>query len=179
MSSASVQIRAADPADVDVIFSLIVELAGYERAAERVNGTPRLLAQSLFGDGGDADAAQGGPAPAAEALIAELDGDRVGFALFHVSFSSWECRPGIWLEDLYVQPQHRRGGIGQALLAAVASIAVGRGCARLEWAVLDWNAPGLDFYEKLGSTRLDEWVVHRLTGDALERVAGERRSGRE
>ncbi len=156
-----------------------MELAGYERAADWVHGTPRLLAQFLFGEGDGAEAAGGGPAPAAEALIAELAGEPVGFALFHGSFSTWECRPGIWLEDLYVRPEHRRAGVGQALLAEVASIAVGRGCARLEWAVLDWNAPALDFYEKLGSTRLDEWVGHRLTGDALQRVAGERRSGRE
>jgi GNAT superfamily N-acetyltransferase len=163
LSAASVQIRAAEPADVDLIFSLIVELAGYERAAERVLGTPELLAQALFGDA----------SPAAEALIAELDGEAVGFALFHGSFSTWECRPGIWLEDLYVQPQHRRAGAGQALLAAVASVAVKRGCARLQWAALDWNALALDFYEKLGAARLDEWVLHRLSGEALERVAGQ------
>jgi GNAT superfamily N-acetyltransferase len=140
---------------------MIVGLAEYERAPEKVTGTPALLARALFG-----------PEPSAEALIAELDEAPVGFALFHGSFSTWECRPGIWLEDLYVPPEHRRSGVGAALLSEVAAIAVERGCARLEWAALDWNTPALDFYEKLGSTRLGEWVMHRLDGEALERVAG-------
>jgi GNAT superfamily N-acetyltransferase len=157
-----VQIRPARPDDVGLIFSLIVELAEYERAPEQVRGTPELLARALFG-----------PEPSAEAVIAELD-DRepAGFALFHGTFSTWECRPGIWLEDLYVPARHRRSGVGLALLAAVASIAVERGCARLEWAALDWNEPALDFYARLASRRLDEWVMHRLEGPALERLAG-------
>lgn len=156
-----ITIRAAEPADLELIFSLIVELARYERAPDHVTGTPGLLGQALFG-----------PHPSAEALIAELDGDPVGFALFHGSFSTWECRPGLWLEDLYVPPEHRRAGVGGALLAEVAAIAVQRGCARLEWAALDWNVPALEFYEKLGATRLAEWVMHRLDGEALHRVAG-------
>ena len=176
------RIRAAEPADAQLIFSLVVELAEYERAPEQVTGTPELLADALFG-------AQ----PSAEALIAEqLDdagagrsgeagsqasgkpADRpVGFALFHGSFSTWECRPGIWLEDLYVPPRHRRAGIGRALLCEVASIALARGCARLEWAALDWNTPALDFYQRLSSKRLDQWVMHRLDGPALERVAAD------
>jgi GNAT superfamily N-acetyltransferase len=159
-----VEIRPAEPADVGLIFSLIVELATYERAPEQVTGTSALLERALFG-----------PDPSAEALIAELDGEPVGFALFYRSFSTWECRPGLWLEDLYVPPEHRRLGIGAALLAEVAAIAVERGCARLEWAALDWNAPALDFYEKLGAERLSEWLMHRLDGEALERVASARR----
>jgi GNAT superfamily N-acetyltransferase len=179
------QIRPAEPADAALIFSLVVELAEYERAPEQVTGTPELLADALFGR-----------RPSAEALIAEqLDdagaglsseaGSRaagkparqpVGFALFHGSFSTWECRPGIWLEDLYVPPRHRRAGIGRALLSEVASIAVARGCARLEWAALDWNAPALEFYERLSSKRLHQWVMHRLDGPALERVAAEARA---
>lgn len=162
MSSTSpVHVRPARPDDVELIFSLILELAEYERAPEQVAGTPELLAMALFG-----------PAPSAEALIAETGGEPVGFALFHGTFSTWECRPGIWLEDLYVPPAHRRSGVGLALLAAVASIALERGCARLEWAALDWNEPALRFYAKLASSRLDEWVMHRLEGPALAAVAG-------
>lgn len=143
-----------------LIFSLILELAAYERAPEQVKGDERLLAEALFGH-----------KPAAEALIAELGGDPVGFALYYATFSTWECRPGIWLEDLYVPPEHRRAGVGQALLSQLAAVAVERGCTRLEWSALDWNAPALDFYAKLGATRLDQWRVHRLDGDALSRVA--------
>ena len=156
------QIRAARPADVELIFSLIVELAEYERAPEQVTGTPELLAEALFG-----------ARPSAEALIAEVEGEPVGFALFHGSFSTWECRPGIWLEDLYVPPEHRRGGVGRALLAEVAAIALDRGCARLEWAALDWNTPALDFYRGLAAKRLEGWLMHRLDGAALRAVARE------
>jgi GNAT superfamily N-acetyltransferase len=160
-----IAIRPAEPADVGLIFSLIVELAEYERAPEQVTGNAELLADALFGD-----------QPSAEALIAELDSEPVGFALFHGSFSTWEARPGLWLEDLYVPPEHRRSGVGAELLARVAEIAVERGCARLEWAALDWNTPALDFYEKLGAERLGEWVMHRLDGEALLRVAAARRA---
>jgi GNAT superfamily N-acetyltransferase len=158
--SAQVEIRAARPADVELIFSLIVQLAEYERAPSQVKGTPQLLAESLFG-----------ATPAAEAVIAELDGEPVGFALFYTTFSTWECRPGIWLEDLYVPPGHRRGGVGRALLAHVAAIAVTRGCTRLEWTALDWNEPALGFYRKLGARQLDDWVTHRLDGPSLEAAA--------
>jgi GNAT superfamily N-acetyltransferase len=157
-----VQIRPAEAVDVALIFSLIVELAEYERAPDQVTGTPELLEQALFG-----------PAPSAEALVAELDREPVGFALFHSTFSTWECRPGLWLEDLYVPPEHRRGGIGRALLVAIAAIAVARGCTRLEWNALHWNVPALEFYEKLSAKRLDEWVLHRLDGDVLHRVAAQ------
>ena len=156
-----VRIRPAEPADVELIFSLIVELAEYERAPEQVTGTPQLLNAALFGE-----------QPSAEAVIAELDGEPVGFALFHSTFSTWECRPGLWLEDLYVPPEHRRGGIGRALFAHVAAIAVDRGCARLEWAALDWNEPALGFYRKLDAKRLDEWLIHRLDGPLLRAAAG-------
>jgi GNAT superfamily N-acetyltransferase len=159
---ASVEIRPAEPADVDLIYSMIVALAEYERAPEKVTGTPGLLAEALFGD-----------RVAAEALIAEHGGQPAGFALFHGSFSTWECRPGVWLEDLYVPPERRRGGVGRALFCAVAAIAVQRGCTRLEWAALDWNTPALEFYDGLGATRLGEWLMHRLDGAALERMAAE------
>jgi GNAT superfamily N-acetyltransferase len=164
--SLEVQIRDARRDDVALIFGWIVELAEYERARDQVTGTPELLGEALFG-----------PSPTAEALIAETrDGDApaepAGFALFHLTFSTWESRPGIWLEDLYVPPAHRRAGIGAALLARLAEITLARGYTRLEWAALDWNAPALDFYVKLGAARLDEWKLHRLDRDALARVAG-------
>jgi GNAT superfamily N-acetyltransferase len=155
-----VQIREATPADVAQIFSLILELARYERAPEQVTGSADLLEAALFGS-----------PPHAEGVIAEVDGEAAGFALFYGTFSTWECRPGIWLEDLYVPPEHRRAGVGGALLSHLAQVAVERGCARLEWAALDWNALALDFYARLGAERLIEWHLHRLDGAALARVA--------
>jgi GNAT superfamily N-acetyltransferase len=154
---APVSIRPAAQADVEMIFSLIVELAKYERAPEQVVGTPELLRQALFG-----------PRPSAEAVIAERGGEVVGFALFHGTFSTWECRPGLWLEDLYVPPRHRRGGVGRRLFAHVASVAVQRGCPRLEWTVLEWNTPALAFYERARAEVLGEWKLLRLSGKALE-----------
>lgn len=158
--SAQVEIRAAEPADVELILSLVMRLAEYERAPDQVKGSPTLLADALFGE-----------TPSAEAVIAELDEEPVGFALFYRTFSTWECRPGIWLEDLYVPPEHRRNGVGGALLAHVAAVAVRRGCTRLEWAVLDWNEPALGFYRKLGAKQLDDWITHRLDEPSLQAVA--------
>jgi GNAT superfamily N-acetyltransferase len=155
-----VTVRDARPADVELIFSLILELAEYERGRDQVVGSPELLQAALFD-----------PRPSAEALIAEVDGEPVAFALFHGTFSTWECRPGIWLEDLYVPPEHRRLGVGGALLARLAEITLERRCARLEWAALEWNTPALNFYDKIGATRLHDWRMHRLDGAALERVA--------
>jgi GNAT superfamily N-acetyltransferase len=160
LSAARIQIRPARPDDVAQIYAFIRELADYERAPDAVTGTPELLHDALFG-----------LAPSAEALMAEVDGAPVGFALIHGTFSTWECRPGIWLEDLYVPPEHRRLGVGGELLRAVAALAVERGCARLEWNALDWNDPALRFYAKLGAERLSEWELHRLDGEALQRVA--------
>ena len=139
---------------------MIVALAEYERAPDAVAGTPELLSEALFG-----------ASPTAEAIIAERDGSRIGFALFYSTFSTWECRPGIWLEDLFVLPEHRRGGVGEALLRHVAGIAVARGCTRLEWVALDWNVPALSFYDKLGAEVLDEWLGHRLEGERLRAFA--------
>jgi GNAT superfamily N-acetyltransferase len=160
--SPEIRIRPARSDDAELIFSLVVQLAEYERGADQVTGSPELLADALFG-----------PDPSAEALIAERSGEAVGLALFYRTFSTWECRPGIWLEDLYVPPEHRRGGIGQALLAEVAAIAVARGCTRLEWVALNWNEPALDFYEKLSAKRLDDWIIHRLDGLLLEAAAAQ------
>jgi GNAT superfamily N-acetyltransferase len=157
--TAELNIRAARPDDVEQMYAFIVELAEYERAADQVTGTPELLREALFAD-----------QPSAEALVAERNGQVVGFALFHGTFSTWECRPGLWLEDLYVPPPERRGGVGGRLLGALARIAVERGCTRLEWNALDWNDPALAFYAKLGAKRLSEWELHRLDGDDLHRV---------
>lgn len=159
------RIREARPDDVGLIFGWVVELAEYERARDMVRGTPELLDAALFG-----------PRPTAEALIAETRTEDAawqpaGFALFHLTFSTWEARPGIWLEDLYVPPAQRRAGVGEALIAHLARVTVSRGYTRLQWAALDWNTPALDFYVKLGAARLDEWKIHRLDGTALEDVA--------
>ncbi len=155
-----VHVRPAMPEDVEAIYGFVVELAEYERAREQVTGTVAMLHEALFG-----------PRPSAEALVAVAGGETVGFALFHGTFSTWECAPGLWLEDLYVPPRHRRAGAGGALLAALARIAVQRGCRRLEWHALDWNELALGFYERLGAERLSAWELHRLTGAALRRVA--------
>jgi GNAT superfamily N-acetyltransferase len=169
--SLEVTIRDATRDDVALIFGWVVELAEYERAPEQVTGTPALLEEALFGT-----------SPTAEALIAELHtGDAAptpaGFALFHLTFSTWEARPGIWLEDLYVPPAQRRAGVGGALISHLANITVARGYTRLEWAALDWNTPALDFYVKIGAARLDEWKVHRLDREALAKVAASAGAG--
>jgi GNAT superfamily N-acetyltransferase len=154
-------VRPARREDVPRIHQLVVELATYERAADQVRATPEQLDEALFG-----------PQPAAYALVAEHGGRVVGFALYFRNFSTWEGVHGIYLEDLYVSPETRGLGLGKALLAALAEIAVERGYARLEWAVLDWNQPSIDFYRGLGAVRLDEWMTFRLTGPALRELAG-------
>ena len=160
-------IRDARRDDAELIFGWILELAEYEHGRDQVSGSPELVEDALFG-----------PTPSAEALIAEVRSDRdatwqpAGFALFYQTFSTWESRSGIWLEDLYVPPAHRRSGVGGALLAHLANLTVARGHTRMEWAALDWNEPALNFYAKIGAVRLDEWVLHRLDGAALDRVAG-------
>lgn len=158
--SAELTVRDAVPADVGLLHALIVELAVYEREPDAVTGTPEMLAAALFGE-----------PPAAEALIAELAGEPVGFALFHGTFSTWECNTGLWLEDLYVRPEQRRAGVGDALVRRLAAIAVARGATRLEWAALEWNEPALRFYRKLGAEALERWLMHRLEGPDLRRVA--------
>lgn len=154
------QVRAAGPQDVPAIHGLIGELADYEQLRHQFVGTPAQLAQHLFG-----------ARPCAWALVAEVDGVVRGFALAFRSFSTFLCQPGIYLEDLYVQPAWRRHGLGKALLTALARQAVDEGCGRLEWAVLDWNAPSMAFYRQLGAQPMDEWTTFRLTGDALNRLA--------
>jgi GNAT superfamily N-acetyltransferase len=159
-AATGLRIRPATPDDVDQIHASILALAEFERARDRVTATPEMLAAGLFGE-----------RPGAEVLIAELDETPAGFALFYGTFSTWEGRPGIWLEDLFVPERHRGAGVGGALLARLAAIALERGCARLEWHALDWNEPALRFYERLGATRLSPWELHRLDGESLRRVA--------
>jgi GNAT superfamily N-acetyltransferase len=153
-------IRPATPGDVETIVGLIGDLAEYERARHEVQIDATSLHAALFR-----------PAPSVFAHVAVVDGEVVGFAVWFLSFSTWLGRHGIYLEDLYVRPEHRDDGHGRALLATLARIAVEGGYGRLEWAVLDWNEPALAFYRALGAVALDEWTVHRLTGDALERAA--------
>jgi GNAT superfamily N-acetyltransferase len=157
---AEIAIRAATPADVPVLLELIRELATFERLADQVVATEMDLDDSLFG-----------PRPAAEALIAEVDGAVAGFALFFQSFSTFVGRPGLYLEDLYVRPSARRRGVGKALLVRLARLAVARRCGRFEWAVLNWNAAAIAFYRSLGAVSMDGWTVYRLSGDALAQVA--------
>jgi GNAT superfamily N-acetyltransferase len=155
---ASSKIRAAAPADMPLIARFIRDLAEYERLAHAVEFDEAGLERSLFGE-----------RRYAEVLIAEAeDGEAVGFALFFHNFSTFLGRPGIYLEDLFVRPEARGQGHGKALLARLAAIAVERGCGRLEWAVLNWNTPSIEFYESMGADAKSDWTVYRLTGDALQ-----------
>ena len=156
------RIRPATEADAQLLFDLILELAVYEKLADKMRGDAEVLRRSLFEQ------------KAAEALLLETpDGEAVGYAIFFSTFSTFECRSGIWLEDVYVRPEHRRGGIGRAVMEHLARLALERGHVRLEWVALDWNEPALNFYEKLGARRLDDWVIHRLERDEIRRLAGE------
>ncbi|MEK6703657.1 MAG: GNAT family N-acetyltransferase [Planctomycetota bacterium] len=159
MTSTSLQIRPATRADIPTIVRFIRELAEYEKLLHVCRTTESALASQLFGE-----------RPYAECLIGELGGKPEGFALFFHNFSTFECKPGIYLEDLYVSPVARGKGLGKALLLTLARLAVQRGCARLEWAVLDWNTPAIEFYHSIGAVAMDEWTVMRLTGDALARA---------
>jgi GNAT superfamily N-acetyltransferase len=153
-------IRTATPADVPVIHALIRELADYEKALDEARATEEQLHEALFGEH-----------PAAFAHIAEEDGgEAVGFALWFLNFSTWRGVHGIYLEDLYVRPVARGAGHGKALLTELARICVERGYERLEWSVLNWNRPSIDFYEALGACPQDEWTVYRLTDGALKEL---------
>jgi GNAT superfamily N-acetyltransferase len=153
-------IRAATSADVPLILSLVRALAEYERAPHAVVATEDDLLRDGFG-----------PVPYYTCLIAEHEGRPAGFAFFFFDYSTWIGRPGIYLEDLFVYPELRGRGIGKALLQRVAAIAVEKGCARLKWAVLDWNTPAIDFYEAMGAEIQKEWLYVRLHGEALTRLA--------
>src|SRR5919199_5743741 len=158
-------IRPATPADVPAVARLIRALADYERLAHAVELDEDRLREHLFG-----------PRPFAEVLLAEDTGRVVGFALYFHNYSTFLGKPGLYLEDLYVEPEHRGRGHGKALLGALARLAVERGCGRMEWAVLDWNEPALRFYRQLGAVPLGDWTVQRLVGDNLRRVGDVSRS---
>jgi GNAT superfamily N-acetyltransferase len=155
------RIVPATPDDVPLILSFIRRLAEYERLADTVQTTEEMLHAALFG-----------ARPQAEVLIASDDEAPVGFAVFFHNFSTFVGRHGLYLEDLFVLPERRGQGIGQALLVELARLAVARGCGRMEWAVLDWNETAIGFYEKLGAVPMDEWTVFRLSGEPLARLAG-------
>ncbi len=153
-------IRPARPDDCATIAGLIRELAVYERLEPEAKATPDDLRRDLFG-----------PRPFAEALIGEVEGEAVGFALFFHNYSTFRGRPGLYLEDLFVRPDSRGRGIGRAFLEHLARLALERGCGRLEWAVLDWNAPAILFYRSLDATPMDDWTVFRLADGPLARLA--------
>ncbi len=155
------RVRPAAPADVPVLLELVHELAVYEREPDAVEATEDMLAAALFG-----------PAPVASCSVAlDCDGAVVGFALWYVTFSTWQGLPGLWLEDLFVRPVARGSGLGKALLQELARVCVARGYARFEWWVLDWNAPAIGFYRSLGAVSQDEWTTFRVDGDALRTLA--------
>lgn len=157
-------IRPATPADVPLILRLIRELADYEKLAHEVTATEADLHESLFG-----------PRPIIEVLIAEAEGEAAGYALCFHNYSTFLCKRGLYLEDLFVRPRFRGRGIGKLLLSHLAKLAVDRGCVRFEWAVLDWNEPAIEFYRSLGARPLEDWTVFRLTGEALQKLADDRR----
>jgi GNAT superfamily N-acetyltransferase len=165
IEAGELRIRPATEADAELIFSLILELATYEKLADAVVGDAETLRHSLFEQ------------RAAEALLLELDGEAVGYAIFFTTFSTFECRSGIWLEDVYVQPEHRRGGIGRAVMEHLAALALERGHVRLDWCALEWNEPALDFYKGLGAIRLDDWRMLRLERDGMRRLSDSARPG--
>jgi GNAT superfamily N-acetyltransferase len=153
-------IRPGTARDIPVILSLIRGLAEYERLLDQVEATPALIRRHGFG-----------ARPYFETIICRRGKEPVGFALYFFTFSTFLARPSLYLEDLFVVPEERGRGAGKLLLSALAKIAVSRGCGRMEWAVLDWNQPAIAFYERLGAGLRKEWILTRLTGDALQRLA--------
>ena len=159
--SPPLRIAPAIESDIPIILSFIRKLAEYEKLSDLVVATEAHIREHVFGVN-----------PVAEVLLAYWEGEPVGFALYLRNFSTFLGQAGIYLEDLFVDPEHRRKGIGKALLIRLAKIAVERGYGRLEWSVLDWNAPSIEFYRSLGAVPLDDWTAYRLTGDALTHLAG-------
>jgi GNAT superfamily N-acetyltransferase len=157
----TLSIRPATPADVPTMLRFVRELATFEREPDAVSATEPMMSEALFGSD-----------PAAAALIAEREGEAVGFALYFFTYSTWTGRRGLWLEDLYVTPEARGSGAGAALLRALAGVALDRGCARFEWTVLDWNTPAIDFYRAKGAVPLEQWTTQRVEGAALMKLAG-------
>lgn len=161
-TSSNFSIRMATENDAAVILSLIKELAEYEHLSHEVEATAEDIRLSLFGD-----------RPVAEALIGEHAGIAVSFALFFYSFSTFLGKPGIYLEDLYVKPPYRKNGFGRGMLAHIARLAKERNCGRFEWSVLDWNEPAIRTYDRLNARPMNEWILYRLTGEALDQLAQE------
>jgi GNAT superfamily N-acetyltransferase len=157
----SVTVRPATPSDAGLVYQFIRDLAEYEKLLDSVEATEADLTAALFG-----------AAPRAFAEIAELDGEPVGFALWFYNFSTFVGRHGIYLEDLFVRPSARGAGAGKALLASLAKRCIDENLGRLEWSVLDWNAPSIAFYDSLGAAAMDEWIIRRMTGEPLRRLAG-------
>ena len=157
----SLNIRRAQPGEAGLVLSFVRELADYEKLAHEVEATEADIADALFGE-----------TPRLYCAIAEWNGEPVGFAVWFVNFSTFSGRHGIYLEDLYVRPSHRGKGLGKALLVYLAKECVDNGWARLQWAVLDWNAPSIAFYKSLGAVMMDDWTLCRVTGPALARLAG-------
>ncbi|MEP6779579.1 MAG: GNAT family N-acetyltransferase [Gemmatimonadaceae bacterium] len=155
-----ITIRSANRADVPLILQFIRGLAEYEKLSHECDATEAKLEQSLFG-----------ARPGAEVVIAFQGGSPAGFALFFRNYSTFLAMPGLYLEDLFVNPAHRGRGVGQALLAHLAQLAIARGCGRLEWSVLDWNVDAIRFYERLGARGMTDWTVYRVTGEALRKLA--------
>ena len=156
MTHPTLDIRPATPADVSALVTLIQALAAYEQLSHEVTGTDDDLAAALFG-----------PRPYAEAALAWVDGQPVGMVLFFYNFSTFLMKPGLYLEDIFVQPDHRGQGIGKALLVYLGKLALARGCGRLDWSVLDWNTPAIEFYQRMGAEIKPEWQLCLVTGDAL------------
>ena len=154
------EIRSATESDVPLILQFIRDLAVYEKLEHKVIATEETVRRTLFGS-----------PRFAEVVFAVVDGKEVGFALFFHNYSTFLGQPGIYLEDLFVKPESRGRGIGKALLGHLAKLAKERGCGRVEWAVLDWNTPSINFYKSIGAVPLSDWIVFRLTGDALEKLA--------
>lgn len=153
-------IRSATAEDAALILQFIIELAEYEKARDAVLADEEQIRRSMFG-----------PDAKVRALICEEAGQPIGFAVYFYNYSTWLGRNGIYLEDVFVRPEHRRKGAGRALLKHIAGIALAEGCGRFEWSVLDWNQPAIDFYESIGAKPQSEWTIYRLTGEALERFA--------
>jgi GNAT superfamily N-acetyltransferase len=158
--SAGFIVRAAELRDVAPIVEMIRELAVFEKLEHLVQVTPEKLRPHLFGE-----------KPVAEAMVAEVDGKAIAFALFFANFSTFLARPGLYLEDLYVRPAYRARGVGEALLTRLAALAAERGCGRFEWSVLDWNANAIRFYERMGASVMPDWRICRISGDALQAFA--------
>ncbi len=161
-NSSTLAIRPAQAADVAAIFGMIHELAVFEKLEHMILANEAMLHDSLFG-----------PQPACEALVGVDNGEVVTFAIFFHNFSTFLCRKGLYLEDLYVKPAARGKGYGKQMLVALAQLAVERNCGRFEWSVLDWNQPAIDFYRSLGAVGMDEWTTQRVSGDALRALAAE------